>query len=63
MEEEEKQSQENPEKKYQSFEDTATYKTRREASGRGFYRLKPNIGGKSHETKTVTQFFHIKVPK
>ena len=63
MHEEEKQSQEYPEVKYKSFEETATVRTRIEAAGRGVDRLKPTIGGKLQETKTGTQFFQIKETK
>ena len=60
VEEDEKQSQEDPEEKYKSFEETETGRPRIEAAGRGIDCLEPAIGRKSHETKTGTQFFQIK---
>ena len=60
MEEEEKQSQEGPEDRDKSFEETAIGRPRREAECRGIDCLGPTIGGKSHETKTGTHFFQIK---
>ena len=54
MEEENKQSQEGPEGKDKSFEETATEIPRREASGKWIDCLDPTIGGKSHKTKTGT---------
>ena len=62
MEEEEKHSQEGQKEKCKSFEDTVTGRPRREASGRGIDHLRTTIGGKSHDTKTGTQFFQIKEP-
>ena len=63
MDEEDKQSQEDPEDYIQSFEDTATGISRIAADGRGIDHLEPTIGGKSHETKTIMQFFQIEEPK
>ena len=60
VEEEEKQFQEVPEDKDQSFEETSTGIPRIEAAGRVIYCLEPNIGDKLYETKTGTQFFQIK---
>ena len=63
VEEEDKQSQEDPEYKDQFFEETAVGRPRREVSGRGIDCLEPTKGGKSYNTNTVTQFFQIKEPK
>ena len=46
MEKEEKQSQEVPKDKYQSFEDIVTGRPRREAAGRGIERIDPTVRGK-----------------
>ena len=61
--EEEKQTQEGPEDKYKFFEETAAGRPKIESEGSGIDCLHPTIRGKSHETKTGTQFFQTKEPK